>query len=80
MKIETAAKLVSIVMPQFEALNDGLLDFQDSVTPEEFVQLRSSIGSIMAQMHGLLHPIFKEFPELCPEPIRDNYIAAKKPR
>ena len=79
MKKPIASKVTSVVMPQFMALNDLLLEVRGQLSEEEFLVLRHSVASIMGTMHELLHPIFTEHADLAPDEIRDGYISKPLP-
>jgi hypothetical protein len=70
-----ASKVTSVVVPQFMALNDLLLEVRGQLSEEEFLVLRKSVASIMGTMHELLHPILTEHADLAPDDIKDWYIS-----
>lgn len=66
------AQRVDVLARQAQSnLNDVLLTAQSNCTPEEFRDLRSTVGAIMgAIVTDVLQPLYAAHPEIIPTELR----------
>jgi hypothetical protein len=72
MKLETAARVHTLVLATSRSLNEALSALQGEVDDEDFNEYRRATGRILdALMEEFLKPIYREHRQLIPPELQD---------
>jgi hypothetical protein len=73
MNKELAGKIFTLLNDQSRELNDVLISIQEQCGEEEFNFYRRGFGKVLGYMlMDILNPIFKEYPDLVPDQLREQ--------
>jgi len=73
MNKELSKEIIALIMNQTKELNDALFKIEQECEKEGLMIYRQGFGKVMGyQLTEILNPIFKEHPDLFPEPLREH--------